>query len=207
MQGEQDAKGRFAYTKRQENKRRQATQKVKQPFANTSLPTGNSEKSANGALPIYYDSKAKIVGKQRRIKNGFYRYAKTITADIVGKDNIQTAVCQNTMIRKAELFASTKCKRRRQSNCNTSPWTQKPPQKGAKKRTACAVLLRFIVVILTLRQATSSSITVKVMTEASELRFVTGLNFTTETEPLPRLNTYSPSTSGTDQPVALVERL
>ena len=80
-------------------------------------------------------------------------------------------------------------------------------RKRAQKRTACAVLLRFIVVILTLRQATSSSITVKVMTEASELRFVTGLNFTTETEPLPRLNTYSPSTSGTDQPVALVERL
>ncbi|HIU91330.1 MAG TPA: hypothetical protein IAC72_04905 [Candidatus Fimimonas merdipullorum] len=133
--------------KDRKNTRRQATQKVKQPFADTSLPTGNSEKSAtcrqkqtaqaektaNGALPIHYDSEAKIVGKQRRIKNGFYRYAKIITADIVGKDNIQTAVCQNTMIRKAELFASTKCKRRRQSNCNTSPWTQKPPQKGAKK--------------------------------------------------------------------------
>ncbi len=185
---------------------RQAIARKAQPVGKKQ--TAQAEKTANGALPIHYDSEAKIVGKQRRIKNGFYRYAKTITADIVGKENnIQTAVCQNTMIRKAELFASTKCKRRRQSNCNTSPWTQKPPQKGAKKRTACAVLLRFIVVILTLRQATSSSITVKVMTEASELRFVTGLNFTTETEPLPRLNTYSPSTSGTDQPVALVERL
>ncbi len=109
--------------------------------------------------------------------------------------------------KKSRIVCEHKMQTTQAKQLQHKPLDAKTAAKGRKKRTACAVLLRFIVVILTLRQATSSSITVNVMTEASELRFVTGLNFTTETEPLPRLNTYSPSTSGTDQPVALVERL
>lgn len=53
----------------------------------------------------------------------------------------------------------------------------------------------------------SSSTTVKVTAVDAELRFVTGLNFTTLTVPVPKENTYSPKTSGTDQPVAVEDKL
>ena len=75
------------------------------------------------------------------------------------------------------------------------------PSKFPQKKTAELPSFQLLNYLL------SSSTTVKVTAVDAELRFVTGLNFTTLTVPVPKENTYSPKTSGTDQPVAVEDKL